>query len=88
MARIVLFNAVFFLLPFALYAAWLMVTRGSANNPGYWPLRTIGFLALGGLLAMVAALVVFLQVQGAPPEADYRPATLGEGGKIVPGTLE
>ena len=37
---------------------------------------------------LVAALVVFLQFQGAPPEADYRPATLGEGGKIVPGTLE
>lgn len=88
MGRLVAFNAVFFLLPFALYAGWLLVTRGSANNPAFWPLKTIGFLALGGAIVMVAALVIFLQFSGAPPEANYRPATLGEGGKIVPGTLE
>jgi hypothetical protein len=88
MGRLVAFNAVFFLLPFVLYAGWLLVTRGSANDPAYWTLKTIGFLTLGGAVVMVAALVIFLQFSGAPPEADYRPAILGEDGRIVPGTLE
>lgn len=88
MARLVVFNAVFFLLPFALYAGWLLVTRGSINNPAYWPLRTVGFLALGGAVVMIAALVVFLQFQGAPTDANYRPATLGEDGRLIPGQLE
>ena len=88
MARLVVFNAVFFLLPFALYAGWLLVKRGSVNNPAYWPLRTIGFLALGGAVVMVGALVVFLQFQGASTDANYRPATLGEDGRLIPGQLE
>jgi hypothetical protein len=88
MARLVAFNAIFFLLPFVIYAGWLFVTRGSASNPAYWPLRTVGLLALGGAIVMVVALVIFLQFTGAPPEANYRPATLGEDGRLVPGTLE
>ena len=88
MGRLVALNAVMFLFPFAVYAAWLLVTRGSANDPAYWPLKTIGFLALGGAIVMVAALVIFLQFSGAPPEANYRPATLGKDGRIVPGKLE
>ena len=88
MGRLVAFNALFFLLPFAVYAGWLLITRGSASNPAYWPLRTIGLLALGGALVMVAALVIFVQFSDAPPEANYRPATLGEDGRIVPGRLE
>jgi hypothetical protein len=87
MGRVVAFNAIFFLLPFAFYAGWLLLARGSANNPNDWTLKTIGYLALGGAILMVAALVVFLQVSGAPPEANYRPAIL-EDGKIVPGKLE
>lgn len=88
MGRVIAFNAVFFLLPFAVYAAWLFLARGAANNPDDWTLKTIGFLALGGAILMVAALVIFLQFTGAPPEANYRPATIGEDGRIVPGQLE
>jgi Family of unknown function (DUF6111) len=88
MVRLVAFNAVVFLLPFALYAGWLWLMRGSANNPADWPLKTIGYLALGGAIVMVASLVFFLQVGGAPPQANYRPATIGEDGRIVPGQLE
>lgn len=88
MARLVAFNAIFFLVPFALYAGWLIATRGSASNPAYWPLRTIGGLALGGVAIMVVAIMIFLQFTGAPPTANYRPATIGEDGRIIPGQLE
>lgn len=87
MGRIVAFNAVFFLLPFGLYAVWLLATRGTANNPADWPLKTVGLLAAAGAVVMVAALLIFIQFSGAPTTANYRPATL-EDGKIVPGTLE
>ena len=88
MARLIAFNAVFFLLPFAVYAGWLMISRGTASNAAYWPLKTIGYLAAGGIVLMIAALVAFIHFTEAPPSAQYRPATLGEDGKIVPGTLE
>ena len=88
MARLVVFNVVFFLVPFVIYAGWLVATRVSASNPLYWPLKTIGFLGLGGGLIMIGALLFFLQVSSAPTDANYRPATIGEDGKIIPGTLE
>jgi hypothetical protein len=88
MARLIAFNAIFFLLPFAVYAGWLAVTRGSAKNPAYWPLKTIGFLAVGGGVLMVAGLLVFIHFSSAPPGASYRPATIGEDGRLVPGRLE
>jgi hypothetical protein len=87
MARLIAFNAVFFLLPFAAYAAWLVATRGSLRNAGDWPLRTTGYLAIAGALMMVAALVVFTSFAGEAPGGKYVPATL-VGGKIVPGHFE
>jgi TRAP-type C4-dicarboxylate transport system permease large subunit len=88
MARLVVFNAIIFLLPFAIFAGWLIATRGSANNAADWPLKTIGFLAIGGAVLMVAALLIFVHLSGASPEATYRPATIDQQGRIVPGTLE
>lgn len=88
MGRVVIFNIVFFLLPFAVYAAWLIATRRPANDPALWPLRTVGYLALAGAIVMVGALLFFLQVSRAPTDANYRPATIGEDGRIIPGTLE
>lgn len=88
MARLVIFNIVFFLVPFVIYAGWLTVTRGSPSNPAFWPLKTIGFLTAGGAVIMIGAILFFLQVSVAPTDANYRPATIGEDGRIVPGTLE
>jgi hypothetical protein len=87
MVRFVAFNAVFFLLPFAVYAAWLVATRGSANNAGDWTGRTIAYLAVGGAVLMSVALLFFINFQGAPPGGKYTPATV-EDGKIVPGHID
>jgi hypothetical protein len=88
MARLVVFNAIIFLLPFAIYAGWLFATRGSASNAADWSLKTIGYLAIGGAVLMIAGLLIFVQLSGASTEANYRPATIDEQGRIVPGTLE
>ena len=87
MARFIAFNAVFFLLPFAGYAAWLVATRGTAASAADWPMRTVGYLAISGAAILVAALVVFTSFSGAPPGSLYKPATL-ENGKLVPGHFE
>ena len=87
MARFLAFNAIFFLLPFAGYAAWLVATRGSTGTAADWPIRTIGCLAMTGAALMVAILVVFTSFAGAPPGSLYKPARI-ENGKLVPGHFE
>ena len=87
MARFLAFNAIFFLLPFAGYAAWLVATRGSTGTAADWPMRTIGYLAMTGAALMVAILVVFTSFAGAPPGSQYKPVRI-ENGKLVPGHFE
>ena len=88
MLRFVAFDAVFFLLPFAAYAAWLLATRRGLNSATSWPARTIAYLAVVGAVVMFAAVVVFTSFEGAPPGSVYKPATIGENGEIIPGHFE
>jgi hypothetical protein len=87
MARFLAFNAIFFLLPFAGYAAWLVATRGSAGRAADWPIRTVAYLGISGAAVMVAALVVFTSFSGAPAGSHYKPAVI-QNGKLVPGHFE
>ena len=57
MTRLVAFDALFFLIPFAVYALWLLITRGSLSNIADWQARTIAWLAAGGAALMIAVLV-------------------------------
>ena len=74
MARIVALNAVFFLVPFAIYALWLALSRRPISDPKSWPLRSVGYLAIGGFVLTSAALFFFIHFSAAPPGAEYRPA--------------
>jgi len=87
MARFVAFDVVFFLLPFAAYALWLMVTRRTVRNADDWQVRTLGFLALSGALLMVVALVAFVHFDAEAPGGSYVPAHI-ENGVIVPGHID
>jgi hypothetical protein len=84
MLRFVAFDAIFFLLPFAAYALWLVVTRRTLTNASDWEVRTIGYLALAGAVLMVIVLVAFVHLDADQPGGVYVPARL-ENGKIVPG---
>ena len=88
MARIVALNAVFFLVPFAIYALWLAVSRRSLSDPKSWPVRSVIYLSIGGLALTSVALVFFIHFSAAPPGAEYRPARIDESGRIIPGTLD
>ena len=87
MGRLIAFDAVFFLLPFAVYLAWLAATRGQVGNTSDWPLKTVAWLATGGAVLMVAALLVFVHFNGAPPGSTYVPAQYVNG-KLIPGHFE
>lgn len=84
MARFLAFDAVFFLVPFAVYAAWLAVTRGSLGNVEDWQARTIASLAIAGAGLLLGALIAFTSYRIIPPGGKYTPAHI-EDGRIVPG---
>lgn len=86
MARFVLFDLLLFLLPFAAYALWLILTRRTLRNADDWTVKTIAVLALVGAVITIIALVVFVHLDTAPPGGTYVPAHI-ENGVIVPGQI-
>ncbi|HLX15326.1 MAG TPA: DUF6111 family protein [Bradyrhizobium sp.] len=73
-----------FLIPFVVYALFLISTRSGLLVQSSWPLKIIGKLLLGALLLVIASFVLLAQFSGAPPNSTYIPAHL-ENGKLVPG---
>jgi hypothetical protein len=73
-----------FLIPFAIYALFLIATRTAVLAPASWPVRLVARLALGSLVLVGASLILLAQFSGAPPNSTYIPAHV-ENGKLVPG---
>ena len=73
-----------FLIPFAIYAAFLFGTRAGVLHPESWPLRTIAKLALVSLVLTTVSLVLLAHFSGAPPGTTDVPARI-ENGKLSPG---
>jgi hypothetical protein len=73
-----------FLIPFAVYALFLIATRSSVLAQTSWPIHLVARLALGSLVLVGASLILLAQFSGAPPNSTYIPAHV-ENGKLVPG---
>ncbi len=73
-----------FLIPFAVYALFLIATRSGLLAQSSWPLHILAKLAIGSLLLVVISLVLLAHFSGAPPNSTYVPAHV-ENGKFVPG---
>lgn len=73
-----------FLAPFAIYSAFLLVTRAGLMQPEAWTSRRVASLLIVSLALMIASFIVLAQFSGAPPGSTYVPAHV-EGGKLVPG---
>jgi hypothetical protein len=84
MIRPVLTEVGIFLIPFAVYAAFLIATRSGLLAQSSWPLHVIAKLAVGSLLLVIVSFVLLAHFSGAPPNSTYVPAHL-ENGKLVPG---
>jgi Family of unknown function (DUF6111) len=73
-----------FLIPFAVYALFLIATRSGLLIRSSWPVVIVGRLLLGSLLLVVVSLIMLAQFSGAPPNSTYVPAHI-KNGKLIPG---
>jgi hypothetical protein len=73
-----------FLVPFAVYALFLVATRSGLLVQSSWPVNVVAKLLLGSLLLVVVSFVLLAQFSGAPPNSTYIPAHI-ENGRLVPG---
>ena len=84
MIRPVLTEVGIFLIPFAVYAVFLIATRSGVLAQSSWPVHLVAKLALGSLLLVVVSFLLLAHFSGAPPNSTYVPAHI-ENGKLVPG---
>ncbi len=73
-----------FLIPFVIYALFLIVTRSGLLAQSSWPLHLIGKLMVGSLILVVIRLILMAKFSGGAPHSTYVPAHI-ENGKLVPG---
>ena len=84
MIRPVLTEIGIFLIPFAVYALFLVATRSGVFAQSSWPAHLVAKLALGSLLLVIVSFIMLAHFTGAPPNSTYIPAHI-ENGKFVPG---
>jgi len=73
-----------FLIPFAVYALFLIATRSAVLVQTSWPIHLVARLVLASLLLIILSLVMLANFTGSPPNSTYIPAHV-ENGKLVPG---
>ena len=84
MIRPVLTEVGVFLIPFAVYAIFLIATRSGVLASSSWPAHLLGKLVLGSLLLVVISFILLAHFSGAAPDSTYVPAHV-ENGRLVPG---
>ena len=73
-----------FLIPFAVYALFLLATRSGLLLQSSWPVHVLAKLVLGSLLLVIVSFILLAHFSGAAPHSTYIPAHI-ENGKFVPG---
>jgi hypothetical protein len=73
-----------FLIPFALYALFLVATRAGLTTQASWPVHVIGKLVVGSLLLVIVSFILLAHFSGGSPNSTYIPAHI-ENGRLVPG---
>jgi hypothetical protein len=73
-----------FLVPFAIYAAYLIANRVDFMIAASWPAHIVVRLSLAALLLVVVSFVLLAHFSGAPPDSTYIPAHI-ENGRLIPG---
>ncbi|HEU4804667.1 MAG TPA: DUF6111 family protein [Nitrobacter sp.] len=84
MMRPVLMELGIFLIPFAVYAAFLIANRVDFMVASSWPAHIVVRLSLAAVLLVVVSFILLAHFSGAPPDSTYIPAHI-ENGKLVPG---
>jgi hypothetical protein len=85
MIRPIITEVALFLSPFAIYAAFLVLTRTGVLQSSAWTMPRLAGLLIAALILVVSSFLLLAQFSGAPPGSSYVPAHI-ENGKLVPGT--
>jgi hypothetical protein len=85
MIRPILTELFLFVMPFALYVAFLWAIKADVLHPDSWPASRIAGLTIVALILMAISFFYFAEYSGAPVGSTYIPAHI-EDGKFVPGT--
>ena len=85
MIRPVVIEIVLFLIPFAVYALFLVAARKGVLDSASWPFTHIIWLVIAALILMLGSFLWFASFGGAPPDSVYIPAHVDENGNFVPG---
>ena len=73
-----------FLIPFAVYALFLVASRAGLLAPNSWPLHLVAKLAVIAMVLVVLSFVLLAHFSMAPPNSTYIPAHM-DNGRFVPG---
>jgi hypothetical protein len=85
MTRLLALNILLFLLPFAVYAGWILIARRRAVTGSDWPARIVLSLSLIGGFIMLTGLVLLTAFsEVSTGDEPYRPPALRDG-QIIPG---
>lgn len=87
MIRPILTELLLFVMPFALYVAFLWAIKADILHPDSWPLSRVLTLVIIALTLMAVAFFYFAEYTGAPVGSTYIPAHM-EDGKFVPGQIK
>ena len=71
-----------FLIPFAVYALFLIATRSGLLVQSSWPAHVIAKLVLGSLLLVVVSFILLAHFSGAAPNSTYIPAHTVNGNLV------
>jgi len=84
MIRPVLTEIGIFLIPFAIYALFLIATRSGLLVQSSWPVQIVAKLVVGSLLMGVVSFILLAHFSGARRNSTYIPPHI-ENGKLVGG---
>ncbi|MBN9051327.1 MAG: hypothetical protein J0H78_17865 [Rhizobiales bacterium] len=87
MIRPVLTEVALFLVPFVLYAVFLVATRRGLLHPDNWPWARLAWLTIAALILMLSSFIYLANHSGAPVGREYVPAHVDESGQFVPGRI-
>ena len=73
-----------FLIPFAVYALFLIASRSGLLVQTAWPVHLVARLVLASLFLVIISFVMLANFSGALPNSTYIPAHIDHG-RLVPG---
>ena len=86
MIRVVLLNAVMFMLPLVIWSAWRLINRQLAEKEPqtpFWENAPFGWLALAGAVLSIGALAMLVGLRETSPGVPYHSPLPGTG-DVVP----